>query len=487
MQYLIWTLPTLAVIGVIASGKGGVLAASVFGLVLSLAVALIAAPAAFPLSEAVAAMARGAWIGWVVVPYILGGLLFWQMAIRHGDAAMPVETPSNRRGARRRLLFTACFLIGPFAESATGFGIGIIGTMMLVRRLNVPVIYLLALSLLSQTMILWGGMGSSSIVAGAYARTDPVGLAVHASLIVVAFNALWLPLFWRMAERAGVPARRHKRASEAFWLAGCMGLTIGATAFLGPEVAMLAAYGPLIVLRYLLDERPDRARLRTAFSRMLPFTLLIGWLVAIRLFPPVSVLLESTLRLKPFEGAPAWSPLHHAGTWLVVAALLTAILRRHTRHLGQEIRDAWKTGRLAVLTIVIFSMMAELLSGSGIASGQAVGIFEAMGDSAILLTPLLSALFGALGNSSNVANGLFMASQASLATEAGLSLPAVLALQQASALSLNMVGPVRISIVCSLAAAPGREREIYRVMLPFAAAAIAVLMAVAALVSMRIL
>jgi lactate permease len=52
------------------------------------------------------------------------------------------------------LLFTACFLIGPFAESVTGFGIGIIGTMMLVRRLGVQPIYLLAFSLLSQTMIL---------------------------------------------------------------------------------------------------------------------------------------------------------------------------------------------------------------------------------------------------------------------------------------------------------------------------------------------
>lgn len=182
MQYLIWTLPALAVIGVIASGKAGTLAASIIGLGLALIVALGMAPDDFPLSEAATALARGGWIGWIVVPYILGGLLFWQMAIRSGDAAMPVEDLTDRPLSRRRLLFTACFLIGPFAESATGFGIGIIGTMMLVRRLNMPVIYLLAFSLLSQTMILWGGMGSGAIVAGAFARTDPTGLAVHTSL-----------------------------------------------------------------------------------------------------------------------------------------------------------------------------------------------------------------------------------------------------------------------------------------------------------------
>ena len=104
---------------------------------------------------------------------------------------MPVQTSLPDARARRRLLFTACFLIGQFAESATGFGVGIIGTMMLVRRLDVPPIYLLAFSLLSQTMILWGGMGSGAIVGAAFARTDPTILAFNASFFLVAFNILW--------------------------------------------------------------------------------------------------------------------------------------------------------------------------------------------------------------------------------------------------------------------------------------------------------
>ena len=44
-----------------------------------------------------------------------------------------------------------------------------------------------------------------------------------------------------------------------------------------------------------------------------------------------------------------------------------------------EIKAVWKTGRLAVLTIIIFSMMAELLSASGIADGLARGLFAALG------------------------------------------------------------------------------------------------------------
>ncbi|MFT3688521.1 L-lactate permease [Paenirhodobacter sp.] len=285
-----------------------------------------------------------------------------------------------------------------------------------------------------------------------------------------------------MADRAGIAAGWRGRAGEAGWLALGLTTVILATALLGPEVAMLAAYGPLIVLRYLADERPDRAQIRRALGRMAPFALLIGWLVLTRLLPGLKDFLEQTGRIAPFRGTPAWPPLFHAGTWLVVAAVLTGWLRGHAAAFPTEIRAAWRTGRLAVLTILTFSMMAELLSGSGIAGSLASGLFEALGRWSILLTPLISAVFGALANSGNAANGLFMGSQASLATKASLNLGAVIALQHAAALSLNMVSPVRMAIVCGLAGTPRRERDAYRAMAPFAAVAVALLLAVSLMV-----
>ncbi|MGX9394009.1 L-lactate permease (plasmid) [Nitrobacteraceae bacterium UC4446_H13] len=487
MTYFIWTFPALAVIAAIASGRFSTLVASLLGLVAALLVALTVAPIDFQISDVVVSLARGAWIGWIVVPYILGGLLFWQMAIRPGNVAMPVETISSDPHARRRLLFAACFLIGPFAESATGFGVGIIGTMMLVRRLNVEPIYLLSFSLLSQTMILWGGMGSGAIVGAAFARTDPTTLAFHSSFFVVAFNALWLPLYWRMADRAGITAGWQERGSEAVWLGMSVTLVIAATALLGPETAMLAAYGPMIVLRWLVDERPDRHAAVVALRRMAPFALLIAWLVLTRLLPPLTDLLRETGRMQPFATAPEWSPLFHAGTWLVIGAILTGLLRGHTSAFPVEIKAAWTSGRLAVLTIITFAMMAEILSGSGIAASLAGGIFEAFDRWAIVATPLISALFGAMANSGNAANGLFMASQVSLATEAGLNVAAVIALQHVAALSLSMVSPVRMSIVCTLAGTPGHEREAYRAMMPFALVKVAVVLIAALLIAARVL
>ncbi|MBJ6128521.1 L-lactate permease [Microvirga splendida] len=487
MTYILWTLPAVAVIAAIASGRLGTLAASLLGLSAALLVALTTAPLDFRGPDALISLARGAWIGWIVVPYILGGLLFWQMAIRPGNAAMPVGSTLPDARARRRLLFTACFLIGPFAESATGFGVGIIGTMMLVRRLDVAPIPLLAFSLLSQTMILWGGMGSGAIVAAAFARTDPTTLAVHASFFLVAFNVLWLPLYWRMADKAGITGSWGERVGEAAWLGASLAAVIAATALLGPETAMLAAYGPMIVLRYLADERPNRRALSLAVRRMAPFALLIGGLIVTRLVPPLAHFLEATGRMQPFPGAPAWSPLFHAGTWLVVGAILTGLVRRHVSAFPAEISVAWKTGRLAVLTIVTFSMMAEVLSGSGIAKGLAAGMFGALDRWAIVATPLISAVFGSLANSGNAANGLFMASQVSLATEAGLNIAAVIALQHAAALSLNIVSPVRMSIVCGLAGTPGREREAYRVILLFALVVVAVLIVASSMIATHVL
>ena len=487
LLYLLWSLPALLVIGLIASGRAGILKAAVIGTGVALAIAFGAAPHRFAAADAAVALARGAWIGWVIVPYIVGGLFFWQLAVRPGRAAVATRQPPDDPRARRRLLFAACFLVGPFAESVTGFGVGIIGTMTLLRPLGLKPVFLLAFSLFSQTMILWGAMGSGSIVGAAFAGMSPTDLALHSSLLVATINLAWLPLFWRLAKQAGLGTTGPELLGEALWLAACLALVVGATALLGPEAAMLATYGPMIVLRFLRDERPGRDAVIAAFTRTLPFTLVIAWLVAGQLVAPLHQLLQEAVRIAPFTGAPIWFPLSHAGTWLLVGGLLTAAARGHSYLVGSELAAAWRTGRLAILTVVVFSMMAEVLSVSGIAAGLAHGLFRSLGESAIAVTPFLAGTFGVVTNGGNAGNGLFMASQVDLATAAGFSVAFVAALQHVSGLSMSMFSPVRMAIVCGLAGTPGKERDVYRVMLPFAGLAMAILFAYAILIALKIL
>ena len=140
---------------------------------------------------------------------------------------------------------------------------------------------------------------------------------------------VWLPLYWRTASRAGFDphsgGKTTERLREAGWIAAALALLAAFTAWLGPETALLASYGPLITLRYLLDRRPDRRAFAATARRMLPYAALIA------------ALARAWFR----NGEPPWrpsavSPLRRSAglvaaaacrLWLIAAGVLTARAR----------------------------------------------------------------------------------------------------------------------------------------------------------------
>ncbi len=490
MTYLLWSLPALIVIGAIASGRLNTTLAAVLGLLAAVPVAWFAAPGAFGAASLGHALARGLWIGGIITPYILGGLLFWQMAARGApepaSTSLPTHGPAADASAtdaltRRRLLFFACFLVGPFAEAATGFGVGMLGTVLLIRPLGFKPRELMVFALLSQTLIPWGAMGSGTLLASAYARVPPSQLALYGMVPVALLMIVWMTLFWFTARRAGLPAPAAERGREALWMLASLALLTAATALLGPETALLAAYGPLIVLRFVLDRRPGRAQMQDAARGALPYILLIACLVATRLAPSLNQGLAGLARFSPYPDLPSWTPFLHAGSWLIGGALLMAAVRRQPGLLGTNARHAWTTGKHAVMSVFLFAMMAEVLAGAGISQAFADGLFRTMQDWTLLMTPLMAGAFGILANSGNAPNSLFMPSQLSLALHAGLSVPAAAALLHVSGTSMGFFSPVRMSIAAGLAHGRGQERAVYAQLLPFALAAFAILLALAVL------
>ncbi|MDX3988665.1 MAG: hypothetical protein QHC88_25735 [Achromobacter sp.] len=493
MTYLLWSLPALTVIVAIASGRVNTTMAAVLGLFAAIAVALSTAPGAFTGAQLAVTLERGGWIGWIITPYILGGLLFWQMASPTQPAAaggdrFAVHPPElNDPLARRRRLFFACFLIGPFAESATGFGVGMLGTVLLIRPLGLKPRDIMIFALLSQTLIPWGAMGSGTLLASAYARVPAPQLALYSMVAVALLMAVWMTLFWRTARIAGLKVGTAKAGTaehvrEAGWIVTSLASLCAATALLGPETALLAAYGPLIVLRFVLDRRPDRTQALAAARRALPYILVIACLVATRLIPTLNRALGAWADIRPFADLPAWMPFLHAGSWLVAGALAMAVWRRQPGALAVQARAAWRTGRHAVMSVFLFAMMAEVLAGAGISQAYADGLFAALQDWTILITPLLAGAFGILANSGNAPNSLFMPSQLSLALHAGLNVPAAAALLHVSGTSMGFFSPVRMSIAAGLAHGQGQERSVYVLLLPFALAAFGILLFLALLV-----
>ncbi|WMD22221.1 hypothetical protein RAS12_07535 [Achromobacter seleniivolatilans] len=486
MTYLLWSLPALTVIGAIASGRVNTTVAAVLGLVAAIPVALFTSPAPFMGAQLALALERGLWIGWIITPYILGGLLFWQMA---SQGRLPAGSDARTDAAeladplaRRRRLFFACFLIGPFAESATGFGVGMLGTVLLIRPLGLKPREIMVFALLSQTLIPWGAMGSGTLLASAYARVPAAQLALYSMVAVALLMIIWMALYWRTAHSAGLRATAAEHRHEAVWMAASLGLLTAATALLGPETALLAAYGPLIVLRFVLDRRPDQTRLREAARSALPYILIIACLVATRLVPALNRELAGLVAFRPFTDLPGWMPFLHAGSWLIAGALLMAACYRQRGALAAQARSAWMTGRHAVMSVFLFAMLAEVLAGAGISQAFADGLFASLKDWTILITPILAGAFGILANSGNAPNSLFMPSQLSLALQAGLNVPAAAALLHVSGTCMGIFSPVRMSIAAGLAHGRGQERSVYVLLLPFALAAFGILLVLALLV-----
>ncbi|CAM4174874.1 L-lactate permease [Kerstersia similis] len=484
--YLLWLAPVVLLIVLIGVFRQPVIRSALLGAALALVVAFLSAPKVFGLHEAVLSVARGSWIGLTVVPYILGGLLFWRVASLAGRAVQPDlagavagDASEKLAYAQRRILFNACFLIGPFAESVTGFGVGMMGTFALLASLSLRPAYLLAFGFIGQALGPWGGMASGTLIAAALAGSDPATFAIWSGGIVCVVLLAWLPLFWRLAEQAGLGFPREERRKDAAWLAATLVLLLLMTWLGGPETGLIASFGPVIALRYFLGHDARFSSLLQAARQVWPYILLVGILALTRLIPSWARFLRDAGSIRPFENLPAFSPMFHSGVWLMGLGLLVAVLVHESRRVVPIMRESWASGKTAIFTTALFCILAEVLSLSGIATSLAAGMLEALGRTSVFLSMMLAALFGLVTNSANASNGLLMNSQLALAHGTGLSALGAAALQHASAIAMSTFSPVRIMLACGFAGVAVGMREVYRTVLPFMGVVVVIVLLVA--------
>lgn len=482
MIHLLWASPFLLVVALLATGRASSAVAGLCAAAAAAAVALLAAPHPTPPAAVLLAAAKGLWLAAFVGAVILAGLFFRRVAAPAG------ATPAAGDGAagapsRRASAFAACFLLGPFAEAATGFGVGQVAAVAALSALGLAPIHVALLALFSQTLVPWGAMANGTVVGAEFARMPVADLGVLSALLSAPLLLAWLALFWRMAAGAGLPAGRGERLRETGWVLAVALLLPLANRVVGAEVAALATLGPLLALRFWREERPNRARWRAAVRAGLPYAVLIAALAATRGVPGLGDLLaRAGGTVRPFADGPAWAPLLHPSTWLLAVGLGAALLgggRGGASAAAAALREAWRQGRRAVLTIAAFLVAARIMADAGIADALADGLHAALGRWTVAATPLLAGAFGLLTGSGNASNGLLMASQVGLA-DGGVPAPWIAALQNTAACALTMLSPARVAMGCALAGG-GRamEREVYRRAWPLGAAALLVLTAVA--------
>ena len=472
--------PLLLVILLIASRRVSTLAAGCIGWVAALAAAAILRdPTGDFLTWAAIESAKGAWLGWQAVAVIVAGLFFYRVLRRHEahlfQADGPIEAVSRGR------IWAVCFLLGPFAESATGFGVGAIVAMAALMRMGLKGPGAAVLALYSQMLVPWGGLAVGTIIGAHLASETEMALGIDSALLTLPLLAGYLALYWVFAGRLTGPVPLVQKIEDGLWTA-LLGWAVWlANRHVATELGGVVAPGALLVVHFLLSRRPGRTALRHAAMTALPFAILAVLLIATRSIPALTTALRGSLVLAPFADQPSFPVLYNPSFWLVLVGLSVMVASSRLGELPARLKETWTGGwRPAVVTIA-FVAMAQVLSAAGAARLVGTGLRAALGPAAPLMGPLFGAVGGFLTGSNTASNGMMMAVQAALGHGLG-GWPA--ALQNVAGSNFSLLSPVRVAMAAALVDGIGADAAIYRRAWPIAAMLLAILLVEAAVLTL---
>lgn len=449
MTLLIDILPLAALVTLLAVGRTGPLGACGAAVLLSLPAAALQLGGAGLTRFALDSCIEGLWLAVVPVGIILGGLVF-HAAVRSRASQAGPGTPAPAED----VLFTSAFLLGPFAETVTGFGVGAVFAISRIRAAGLAGPHAAAIALLTQTLIPWGGLGPGTAVGAALAGVPGQDIAARNALQLAPALMLLLALFWRWCGQAGVDVPPRRRAAQAGWVAAVAVLLVVLHRLVPWEVCGLLATGPVLAVKLLLA-RPPRgmAGWRQAAQGAAPYLLLAGVLLGSRLWPHPPA-------LRPFPDLVAL-PLNHAmlALWLVVLMLLAG-----TRDPLILAAGALRRGWRAALALLAFVVLARFLGNAGIPQTLALALAGGFGSAAPYAAPLLAGASGFFTGTNVGANSAMMPLQAALGRVAGLD-PVVLPAVQNGTLFL-LLSPQVTAIASGLAGGGASPAKVWRLAWP---------------------
>lgn len=468
-------LPLAGTLLLLASRRVGLLGAGSVGMLLAMATLAAVQPDAGTAAAVVARKtAEGVWLAWHAMSIIAAGLLF-----HRAFEARPVAAGAAAVEDRRRTAFTACFLVGPFAESVTGFGIGLVVALAMLRPLGLPPVRAAALGLFSQILVPWGAMGVGTRVGAELAGVPFADLGSTAALLMLAVLPCVLPVFWALIHRSGIASGPADRLRDLLLLLALAGLIWATNRFVAPELGGGLATGLLL----LLVEGPRRLRDRASVPRLLrrlwPYALLVGGLMATRLLPPLSGWTASWLVLDPFDGLAPLPVLRHPSTWLVLLAAVL-LVGLPPGGAGRVVKGALHASLMPMATTLVFIVLAVCMAASGGAALFGAAWRDLAGAFAVLATPLFGAAVGILTGSNTAGNALMMTIQLNLAAGSGVPPLLVAALQAVSGSLWTMLTPGRVVMAASLVGLARAEGAVFREAVPIGVAALLALLAVVA-------
>ncbi len=336
--------------------------------------------------------------------------------------------------------------ITPFAESVTGFGIGVVVAVPLLRHIGLPATKSAVLGLLGLVIVPWGALAPGTLIAAQLGGVGFDELGVRSA-------ALSGPVFVLIGAAALIVACGWRRAvgylPDLAVVAGALWAAVwGANLLLGTPLAGVIGGLTGVVTALGLSRLRDRVSLRVdaaTWWALRPYALL------------VTGLLVSSVAVRAVGAHGVWELAASPATWLVLTCLATPLL---VGLRGPRLRAATRTAVGRWRPIAGATALFLILGGVLTATGMSAALAEAasrLGPAYLLLVPAVGGLGGFIAGSNTGANAMFAASQAQAAHALGAATTQVLATQNVAASLLTMAAPPRVALAATLA---GTEKSV---------------------------
>ncbi len=375
--------------------------------------------------------------------------------------------------------------LGPFIESASGFGVGTVVIIPILFAIGFEALPAALLGLLAQIAVPWGGLAVGIELGAQLTKLDSGLLGMRTALLMapLPFGFGLVALFMSGGKRAML------RWWPAALLAGAA-LSAGEWFFSqlpGIELAGILA-GALVMLvlvgyGYVSGNRRDKSvsvvspdsATTPLWHAVAPYLFLTACLLVTRLIGPVGQWLQGAAVLSLPAVGLRLPLLYTPGFWVLLAALFVIPLLRID---GQGAREAtartWRQFSLSALAIICFLAMAEIMLFGGMTNvlGMAAA---ALGHNYGWIAPWLGALGGWLTGSNAGGNAMFALLQRNASLRVALPLDWIMGAQNAAGSIVTMVAPARVILAATAAGLPGKEGHILRTLGPLILIAIALI------------
>lgn len=423
-------LPILSTLLALVLGMRSVYAALI-GVVATVLAILLAFP--IPIAHITTDLLRWTPLLTEVLLIVGGGLLLSEVLHQAGGQAVLAKWVHSWAGQGVGAVLLVVHGITPFAESLTGFGIGITIGIPLLSYFGLPAHKVALLGLLGLCAVPWGSMGPGTLIAATMSDLSFHDLGVASAVIsVIPFVVTGVIAAWL----ASPPQDRMKALFQGA-LSGLL-LTVAVTAAnFAFGTAAAGAVGSLVmIMLHLLRGRQQRAIPtieRVGLKTLGSYAVLLG-----------GVLVTGGL-IKASGLSENWRYLGSPAIWLFIAALWFCKGLPKT-YATQRAWASWcKVAPVAGLFIVLGILMAV----SGIAAFLAKTLAGA-GTAYLAAAPFVGALGGFITGSNTGANAMFATTQAEIAKSLGVSLLEFMAIHNVAAAFLLMASPGKVEMAIQL-------------------------------------